>query len=234
MLNKNRMLLIISVLFLLTVDYAVLANLAPCPPCMERDSNGMCTIYKGWGVDCGDCKTCDGFGSCVDNCPSNTCVASIDFCATCLTDADCGLCYSCYGGGTTYSLCLPNPTGTDCGDCEECFQDPVNALYSYCWTTCTTSPNLQCVASTDTCVQCLNNGHCISPTPYCRTSSDNKCVECLIDGHCISPATCQVNTCCQNNGGGACTVTDADVGFDPIDCVSDLASNSEKSLTSSR
>ena len=57
---------------------------------------------------------------------------------------------------------------------------------------------------------CCTDGNCSAPVPYCRTTGTNTCVQCLTNGHCGAGNICCDNIC--RSGWGCCSNSDCKDG----------------------
>ena len=152
-----------------------------CVGCEKLVTKCLCD----YDSDCGDCEDCGEDGFCIERCPGEPCFN--DTCAECDPNNPCPCDQECRNGRC---MC-PSGTIPDGDCCSECGEGkPCPAGYECIGGTCVTKcPDSAYNVDTDSCVECVLDGHCQDPSKGCRKCNPitNEC-ECC-DGYVLNTCT---------------------------------------------
>jgi hypothetical protein len=169
-----------------------LVALAACPPAPQPDGGN--DVDSGVAVPCDSSKDCKA-AAFPGVCRQNVCTAHVP----CADDLECGLGEACIDRECAFIGCIADgdcPTGrcrTESFTCAECGTDadcPFNRPI--------------CQASTQKCVQCLDDSQCAQPGPAHCEALSGACLHCLTDDHCPNGLKCSGGTCTGALAGQMC------------------------------
>ncbi len=170
-------------------------DLDPCT--LDTCSMGTCTYTDApEGTEC-SAGACDGAGRCVGCTRDDDCADPTPYC------------------DTSTNTCVACRTSRDCNDRNPCTTDLCTAAGTCSFRNVTPGTSCPGGACDDTgaCVECVDDGDCSAPTPYCDTST-NTCVACRTSRDCNDGNPCTIDTCSMNTcstsfvpaGSGSCTL----------------------------